>query len=270
MPPWVDPPMWNVVRNATDNGCFETMRAYHGRIFRLDAHLSRLAASCQDLGLPMPDRRTLGRQLTQALAASRITEAMVRIALMPRGRRAPAASSIVVQPVPVPSASLYRRGIRLAVVPTRKFSVHAVDPQAKYSARLGSVLAVQDAQLRKADEALWVDAMGYVTESTASNFGLIREGTIVTPPCSLGLLAGITRDVLFELAASLRIPIREMPLTRHEVYNAAEVFLLSTLKEILPVTDVDGRRIGTGKPGPLTQRLHRAFRRLVQRELNLV
>jgi branched-chain amino acid aminotransferase len=170
--------------------------------------------------------------------------------------------------VPVPPASLYRRGIRLAIVPTRKFSVHAVDPQAKYSARLGSVLAVQDAQLRKADEALWVDAMmGSVTESTASTFGLIREGTIVTPPCSLGLLAGITRDVLFELAASLRIPIRETPLTRHEVYNAAEVFLLSTLKEILPVTDVDGRRIGTGKPGPMARRLLQAFRRLVRKEL---
>jgi len=269
MPPWVEPSTWNVSRDTTANGCFETMRAYEGRIFRLEAHLSRLAASCQDLGLPMPDRHTLARQLTRALAAAHIKEAMVRIALMPSRSLPPAAApSIVVQPVPVPAASAYRRGIRLAIVPTRKFPIGAIDAQAKYSARVGSVLAVLDAQLRGADEALWVDAMGYVTESTASNLGIVREGAVMTPPCHLGLLAGITRDVLFELAATLRIPIRETPLTRHEVYNAAEVFLLSTLKEVLPVTDVDGRRIGKGSPGPVTQRLLRAFRALVKRELH--
>ena len=278
MPQLVEPSAWNVVQEATDNGCFETMRAYHGRIFRLEAHLSRLHASCQDLGLTLPDRRELARLATDTLASSRLQEAIVRIALMPRpdGRTAP---SIVVRSVSLPPASAYRRGIRLAIVPTRKFSVNTIDPQAKYSARLGSVLAVLDAQLRRADEALWVDAMGYVTESTASNVGIVREGTIVTPPCHLGLLAGITRDVLFELAAALGI--RETPLTRHEVYNASEAFLLSTIKEILPVTSVDGRRIGSGTPphqtawwggtpGPIARQLHRAFRQLVHRELHLV
>ena len=269
MPQLVEPLAWNVVHDATDNGCFETMRAYQGRIFRLEAHLSRLAASCQDLGLTMPDRRELARLAANTLASSGLQEAIVRIALMPRGQ-APAAPSIVVQPIHLPPASAYRRGIRLAIVPTRKFSVKTIDPQAKYSARLGSVLAVLDAQLRRADEALWVDAMGYVTESTASNMGIVREGTILTPPCHLGLLAGITRDVLFEIAAARRIPIHETPLTRHDVYNASEAFLLSTIKEVLPVTNVDGRRIGTGKPGPVTRRLLQEFRRLVRRGLQHV
>ncbi len=268
MPPWVEPSTWNVVRDTTGNGCFETMRAYRGRIFRLEAHVNRLAASCQDLGLPMPNRQMLVRQLTHALVAANIKEAVVRIALIPRSL-APADPSIVVQPVPVPAASAYRRGIRLAIVPTRKFPVSTIDAQAKYSARAGSILAVLDAQLRNADEALWVDAMGYVTESTASNLGIVREDAVMTPPCHLGLLAGITRDVLFELAATLRIPIRETPLTRHEVYNAKEAFLLSTLKEVLPVTEVDGRRIGPGKPGPITRRLHQAFHRLVRKELRV-
>jgi branched-chain amino acid aminotransferase len=114
-----------------------------------------------------------------------------------------------------------------------------------------------------------MDALGGVTESTASNFGIVSRGTIVTPPCWLGLLAGITRDVLFELARELRVPIREVPLTRHDVYNADEAFLTSTLKEVLPVTTVDGRPIGTGRPGPIARKLHRAFRELVRRELKL-
>lgn len=284
MPRLVKPASGPLPRAMTSNGCFETMRVYRGRIFRLAAHMERLAASAQDLGVALPwDRREGARQLQRALASSGLQEAVVRIALFPRSRSLPPAAalpspphakrgvpgsvaSIVVQPAHLPPASAYRRGIRLAVVPTRKFPVSTIDNQAKYSARLASVMAVADAQLRGADEALWMDALGYVTESTASNFGIVREHTIVTPPCWLGLLAGITRDVLCELAVSLRIPLRELPLTRHEIYNAEEAFLTSTLKEVLPVTAIDGRRIGTGTPGPVSKRLLTAFRALVKRE----
>lgn len=265
MPVHVDPRRGALPEAWASNGCFETMRAYRGRIFRLDAHLDRLEGSATYLGVRAPERHQLRQQLLRALASSGVREAMVRVALIPRGATAP--PQIVVQPASRPPASAYRRGIRLAVVPTRKFAVSTIDPQAKYSARLGSVMAILEAQLRGADEALWMDAMGTVTESTASNFGIVRDGTIATPPCWLGLLAGITREVLFELAQELRVPVREVPLTRHDVYNADEAFLTSTIKEILPVTTIDGRRIGTGRPGPLTRRLNRAFRELVQREL---
>ncbi len=266
MPQLADPSRVPVADEATLNGCFETMRAYGGRIFRLEPHLDRLYASAKYLGLvPPKDRRLLARQLTRALASSRLSEAVVRVALMPRGRQ-PASPNIVVWPAHVLPAAMYRRGIRIAVVPARKFSVGAVDPQSKYSARLGSVLAVLDAQLRGVDEALFMDAVDGVTESTASNFGIVRDGVILTPPCYLGLLAGITRDVLFELAQALHIPIQETRLTRHDVYNAHEAFLSSTLKDYLPVTMVDGRRIGTGYGGPITGRLNRAFRQLVRKE----
>ena len=280
-----DPPRWWLPHETRSNGCFETMRAYQGKIFRLNAHLDRLYASAKFLGTRAPiDREHLGRRLRSALERSGLREAVVRVALMPGdGEAHPhttlsaseaefgvgAHPSIVVQRVGLPSASAYRRGIRVAIVPARKFAVGSITPQAKYSARLGSVLAVMEAQLRGMDEALFMDALGYVTESTASNFGIIRQGTILTAPCSTGLLAGITRDVLFELADGLEVPIREMPFTRHDVYNAEEAFLSSTIKEVLAVTSVDGRRIGTGRPGPITKRLRRAFRELVQRELNL-
>jgi branched-chain amino acid aminotransferase len=245
------------------------MRAYGGRIFRLEDHLDRLYASAQFLGTRLPrDRRALGKRLTVALERSKLREAIVRIALLPR-QGAPADPSVVVQPVSLPPASAYRRGIRLAVVPARKFSVGSITPQAKYSARLGSVLAVSDAQLRGVDEALFMDPMAGVTESTASNFGIVCRKTILTPPYWLGLLAGITRDVLFELAEHEGLVIREVPLTRHDLYNADEAFLTSTIKEVLAVTWIDGRKIGTGCPGAMTRRLHRAFRQLVRRELRL-
>ncbi len=267
---FVKPEQWALPSTETSNGCFETMRAYAGRIFRLETHLDRLYASAQFLGTRPPvNRANLGRQLTEALARSRVKDAVVRVALMPR-RGASARPSIVVQPATLPSRAVYRRGIRVAVVPARKFSVASVNPQAKYSARLGSVLAVEDARLRRVDEAMFMDAMGGVTESTASNVGLVSHGTVYTPPCWLGLLRGITRDVLFELAGSLQVPIREEPLTRHDFYNADEMFIMSTIKEMLPVTWIDGRKVGTGRPGPVTTRLQQAFRALVRHELALV
>ena len=269
MPRLVEPPKYAVPTEQTANGCFETMRAYHGRIFRLEAHLDRLYASAQFLGTRAPlNRRGLMAQLNGALARSGLQDAVVRVALLVRqGQNAK--PSIVVQPAIQPTREQYRQGIRVAVIPARKFSVASITPQSKYSARLGSVLAVQDAQVRGVDEALFMDAIGSVTESTASNFGIVSRGAIHTPPVWLGLLAGITRDVLCELAEILHIPIRETPLTRHDLYNADEAFMTSTLKEVLGVTWIDGRRIGLGRPGRITGMLGKAFRRLVHQELNI-
>ena len=274
MPSVAEPRSGPVPTEAASNGCFETMRAYHARIFRLEQHLDRLESSARYLGLCAPLQRSRIRsRLTEALRASGIQEAIVRIALLPqpRGiRRAEAPDvlpSVVVQPVQLPTAQAYRQGIRVAVVPTRKSAVNAIDPRAKYSARLGSILAVADAQLRGVDEALFLDALGGVTESTASNFFIVARGGLVTAPCWIGLLQGVTRDVIGELANALRIPLREEPITRHDVYTADEAFLSSTIKEVLAVTTVDGRRIGSGVCGPMTARLHRAFKALVAKEL---
>jgi branched-chain amino acid aminotransferase len=265
----VEPAVGRVPTEAGANGCFETLRAYQGKLFRLEGHLDRLYASAQFLGTRAPaDRAALRRTLTEALERSRIREAVVRVALIPvPGQEA--RPHVVVRPVPLPLASAYRTGIKVATVPARKFSVASITPQAKYSARMGSVMAVQDAILRRMDEALFLDASGSVTESTASNFAVVRRGAVQTPPMWLGLLAGITRDVLEEITGELGLRFEQIPLTRHDVYNADEAFMTSTLKEVLAVTWVDGRRIGTGKPGPVTQRLLRAFRALVRRELGL-
>ena len=263
------PPSWALPEIHTSSGGFETMRVYAGGIFRLQDHLVRLWATAQYLGLTIPmSQAELGRRLHEAVASSGIQEAIVRVALIPDTKRV-VSPSIVVQPVPLPPPELYRRGIRLAVVPTKKFPVAQIDPQSKFSARLGSILAVMDAQLRGADEALFLDELGTITESTASNFGMIKNGAFLAAPCSSGLLAGITWQVLLELTGALKIPVHETPLTRHDVYNADEAFLTSSIKEVLPVTVIDGRAIGGGKPGPVSARLQRAFSALVGREMGL-
>jgi branched-chain amino acid aminotransferase len=276
---YTEPARWALPDLASASGCFETMRVYRGRIFRLDGHLQRLWASARflDVEIPMTPRE-LGRRLETAVARSGLREAAARVALIPdaapdpsrigsAGSRA-AQPQIVVAPVQVPAPALYRRGIRVAIVPARKFPVRQIDPQAKYSARLGSILAVQDAQLRGVDEAIFLDAAtGSVTESTASNFGMIKRGEFLAAPCWLGLLAGITWQVVLEAAARLKLPVRHTPLTRHDLYNADEAFLLSTIKEVLPVREIDGRAIGGGRPGPWSGKLLRAFRAVVRAEI---
>ena len=263
-----EPSRWALPDEASASGCFETMRAYGGRIFRLEQHLDRLEGSMAHLGVRLSmDRAALARRLRAALARSGVREAVVRVALIPSGERL-ASPSIVVQRISLPTAAAYRRGIRVAVVPTRRFPVGQIDPQAKFSSRLGSILAVMEAQLRGVDEAIFLDgATGVVTESTASNLGIIKDGAVLASPCEFGLLAGVTWEAVTELAPAAGLVVGRQPLTRHDCYNADEAFLLSTIKEVLPVTMIDGRRIGTGRPGPQTMRLRRAFRRLVQREL---
>ena len=269
------PEQWALPDTLSSSGGFETMRAYQGRIFRLDQHLDRLAGTAQYLGLRLSlEREQLRDRLVQVLRGSGVPEAVVRVALIPVSADASsgwrtAQPSIVVQPAQWPPAAWYRRGIRVAVVPTRKFPSAQISPQAKYSARLGSVMAVMDAQLRQVEEALFMDALGYVTESTASNFGIVARGEFAAPPCWLGLLAGVTWGALTEAASAVGLRYRETPLTRHDLYNAEEAFVCSTLKELLPVTVIDGRRIGGGRPGPWAGKLHRAFRTIVRRELDL-
>lgn len=271
MRPHTEPAAWPLPGLETSSGCFETMRIYAGTIFRLPAHLERLYASARSLGVTLPKPPAqLGRRLTSTVRRSGLKEAIIRVAMIPSSAGTRTASpSIVVQPVPLPPPALYRRGLRIAIVPTKKFPIAQINPQAKFSARQGSVLAVMEAQLRGADEAVFLDERGYVTESTASNLGMIKAGRFIAPPCWLGLLPGITWQAVEEVAPSVGLRLEERPVTRHELYNADEAFLTSTIKEVIPVTQIDGRRIGAGRPGASTARLRRAFQELVRRELRL-
>lgn len=246
-----------------DQGCFETMRAYDGRILELEAHLERLWDSARALLLPVAETPAAAkRAVLGALARSHHRSALVRIQLVAAG--VGVQLRVVVQPFhPLPER-LFREGVRLVTVPTRKAPVAAIDYQSKASARLGSVLAVIEAAQAGGFEGVMLGREGWATETTISNLFAVRGGRLLTPPCRLGVLAGITRQLVMEVARGAGLSTVECPLTRHDLYNADELFLSSTTKELLPVVRLDGRAIGTGRPGPVSRRLHRALQHRIK------
>ena len=231
------------------SGAFETCRVKGGKVVNLRDHLERLKASLNSLGIPWqgdPARRALME------AGRGLKKGYVRIAVRRWGT-----PSIVVHRQPgVPYSSRTRqRGIVLRTVPTRWPLAGGAPAQVKGSERLSGVLARLEGE--DAAEVLRIGPHGYLTEGTASNLFLVRHGTLATPPAWLGVLEGVTRARLIKTARALKIPVTEIPLTRHELFNAEEAFLTNVLMGILPIRQVDGRRIGLHVPGPITRRLMR-------------
>jgi branched-chain amino acid aminotransferase len=161
------------------------------------------------------------------------------------------------EPIPEEESA---RGLRLAVVSIRRNAKNALDPAIKSCNLLNNILAMREAQARGASEAILLNASGDVAECASSNVFVVKEGVVRTPPLEAGILAGITREVVLELCRDLDIRCREETLTTDGLLRANEVFITSSLKEVAAVTEVDGQRIGNGRPGPVTLRLLRAFR----------
>jgi branched-chain amino acid aminotransferase len=154
----------------------------------------------------------------------------------------------------------YEDGIRVAAVGVRRNHPRALDPAIKSSNLLNNVLAMREAQARGAEEPLLLNHEGFLAEGASTNVFLARGGTLLTPPLSAGILAGITREVVLELVPRLGIPSREEPLRLEDLLAADEAFLTSTTREVVPVAQVDETPVGTGRPGPLTRRVLEAFR----------
>lgn len=265
---------------------YEVVRTYGGRPFELDAHLARLAHSALRLGLELPwdaarTARELGRTLEAARAAGAaagdpadapwnrgewyarivMTRGAGEIGLDPALAVDPRAL-VIVQPLHAPPARAYAEGVAVAIVGVRRASTAAVDPSAKTGAHLPHVLAVKEARAAGAHEALLLDDHGRVTEGSSSNVFVVAGGTLRTPPPAAGILEGVTRKLVLRLAGENGVPAQQLALRPEDVAGADEVFLTSTMREILPVVKVDGAVIGSGRPGPVTERLHRAFRRM--------
>jgi branched-chain amino acid aminotransferase len=160
----------------------------------------------------------------------------------------------------------YDKGLSIVTVPTRRVSPAALPSTVKSLNYLNNVLAKIEARQAGALEAIMLNEQGFVAECTADNVFVIHRGVIVTPATSQGALKGITRGVVFDLAESLGVPIREANLTRYDVWCADECFLTGTAAEVVPIVKLDGREIGDGKPGPVTTRLMAAFKDRVTRE----
>jgi branched-chain amino acid aminotransferase len=249
---------------------FETVRTYARRLFALDEHLRRLERSAAALAIELPvARAVLAAECERAVAEAGEGEHYVRV-MVTRGSgplgldpalALRAMRVVIVEPVaPLPVAQ-YRDGIRARCVQTVRASDAA--HSAKLSNYLASVLALGEARKAGADEALVVNRDGLLVEGTTANVFVVRAGAVVTPPVEAGLLPGITRAIVLDLCAREGVLASERTLWPEQLQDADEMFITSSLRELLPVVEVDGRAVGSGRPGPVTRTLHRAFRRHV-------
>jgi branched-chain amino acid aminotransferase len=254
------------------DGVFEGLRAYNGRVFKLERHIDRLFESAHAIRLPIPDGRdAVAAIVLETCRRNAIGDGYIRL-VVTRGpgelgidpascRRA--ALIAIAKPV----GPLYRRvgdaGVTLVTSPFRRVAADALSPSIKSLNYLNNVLARIDATDRGADEALFLDRDGYVAEATADNIFVVANGVLRTPPATQ-TLRGITRETILELAALRRIPVSECPLTLFDVWSAAEVFMCGTMAEVVPVGRVDGRVIGDGTAGPITRAMLLAYHELVR------
>jgi branched-chain amino acid aminotransferase len=248
---------------------YETLRTYNSRPFRLDLHLRRLRISAGRLGIDIPmDDPALSRTLDALLGKAANPESYIRL-IVTRGvgdisyrfeRVAGPTVVMAVKPFEPPSEAEVREGCTVFVVSIRRNHPDALDPAIKSCNLLNSVLAVREAQKKGGAEAILLNQRGEVAEGASSNIFIVKKDALLTPPLNAGILPGITRVVVLEIASRLGIPAREETVTLPALAGADEAFLTSTVREILPIRAVDGRPVGSGRPGPLTERVRAAFR----------
>ena len=262
------------------DGVFETMRAYGGVAFRLDAHLARLARGAAALGIAAPGTEELRGWVEDALRAASSEEGTADVALrmtVTRGAGAigvapPTAGAaeaptgvLTVQPVPRFPPALYAAGLS-AHIASGVRNARAMAAGHKTLGYTDAVLALAEARRAGAEEALFLDGDGHCSEATSSNLFAWTGATLLTPPLSCGALPGITRAAVLELAGAAGIPTEERAFDALELLAAREAFLTSSLRELAPVVRVGGRAIGAGVPGPVTLRLTSDYAALVRRE----
>lgn len=257
------------------DGVFEGIRLYGGNVFRLEEHLERLEHSAKAIMLQLPlSREELSWATCETCRQNDLTDAYIRLVvtrgvgdlglapwLCPKPSLFIIASKISLYP-----QEYYDNGLAIVTVPTRRISPAALPPTVKSLNYLNNILGKIEAKQFGALEAIMLNDQGYVAECTADNIFIVQKGEILTPAASQGALKGITRGTIIDIAKDLGIPLRETDLTRYDVWCSDECFLTGSGAEVIPVVKLDGRSIGSGKPGPITQRVLADFRRRVRVE----
>ena len=255
------------------DGVFEGIRFYNGRVFRMDEHMDRLWESARSICLEIPiSRREMDEALLETIRQNDLRDGYVRLivtrgvgnlGLNPAQCKQPSVI-IIVSTIALYPEEVYKRGLTVVTVATRRMGPATLNPAIKSLNYLNNVLARIEANLANADEALMLNDAGNIAECTADNVFIVKRGQIMTPPITAGALRGITRAVVFDIANELGIKISEPELTRHDLYIADEAFLTGTAAEVIPMIKVDGRTIGNGKPGEITNRTIARFRELTR------
>jgi branched-chain amino acid aminotransferase len=253
------------------DGVFEGIRFYNGRVFRLEEHIDRLFDSARAIALNIGLEKSAVIEATlETIRQNKLQDGYIRL-VVTRGvgdlglnpMLCPKASMIIIaSKITLYSAEKYENGLDVVTCATRRIPHGALSPMVKSLNYLNNVMAKIEAQNAGAGEGLMLNEQGFVSECTGDNIFIIKNGVISTPPIAAGALAGVTRAVVFDLAAEFGIPIREPMMTRYDIFTADECFLTGTAAEVIPAVKLDTRLIGDGKPGPITQRLIGRFREL--------
>jgi branched-chain amino acid aminotransferase len=257
------------------DGVFEGIRIYHGRVFRLEQHLKRLYRSAKYINLTIG--KTFEEMTEVVLETCRkngLSDGYIRL-VVTRGtgtlglspRSCPVATTVViVDRLAIYPPEQYEKGLAVMTVSTRRNLVDALDPQLKTLNYLNNILASIEASRSGFEEALMLNSEGFVAEASADNIFIIRDKRLMTPPTFVGALPGITREAILEIAPELGLMPVETHMTLSDIYNADECFLTGTAAEVIAVSEVDSRPIGTGTAGPITRKINERFRKLTKDE----
>lgn len=254
------------------DGVFEGMRCYSGTVFRLEEHLQRLHQSALAINLQLPvSLDTIAADVNRTFAANGMTDGYIRL-VVTRGsgtlgldpnRCSNPQVIIIADHISLYPEEYYRDGMEIVTAATMRNHPAALSPRIKSLNYLNNILAKMEGLRAGCVEALMLNHKGEVAECTGDNIFIVRGGVLMTPPIDAGILEGITRNAVLDLARAESIPAEERTLLRHDIFIADECFLTGSAAEVIPVTKLDARVIGTGKPGPITQRLRTAFHKMV-------
>ncbi|HVX64346.1 MAG TPA: branched-chain-amino-acid transaminase [Pirellulales bacterium] len=255
------------------DGVFEGIRSYSGKIFRLEQHLDRLWDSAKAIWLKIPmTKEAMGKALYETLELNEIVDGYIRL-VVTRGagtlgldpnRTDNPQVIIIADKIALYPQEMYEKGLDIITVSVVRNHPAALSPRIKSLNYLNNILAKIEGLNAGCVEALMLNTKGEVAECTGDNIFLVRNGVLLTPPIEAGILEGITREAVIELAREAGLEIREIPFTKHDVYIADECFLTGTAAEVIPVVKVDDREIGDGRPGPLTRDLLERFHKLTR------
>ncbi|AJS57526.1 branched-chain-amino-acid transaminase [Paenibacillus sp. IHBB 10380] len=254
------------------DGIFEGIRIYDGNIFKCAEHLSRLYDSAKSIGLVIPlSQDEIREAMAETIRRNDMRNGYIRLVvsrgvgnlgLDPR-RCANPTVLIIVEQLAIYSEEAYINGLRAVSVSQRRNIPDALNPKIKSLNYLNNILVKMQSNFADADEAIMMNAQGYVTEGSGDNIFIVKNNVIFTPPCYLGALEGITRLAIIELCEQLGYKLKEEPFTMHDVYIADEVFFTGTAAEVIAAREIDGRVIGSGQAGPITLKLLEEFRNIV-------
>jgi branched-chain amino acid aminotransferase len=255
------------------DGVFEGIRVYSGKVFRLREHVDRLYESARHIYLEIPwPREKMAEEVLRTVQANDKRDGYIRL-VVTRGcgslgldpnKCSDPQVIIIVDDIALYPPEFYEKGLEVITSSFVRNHPNALNPRIKSLNYLNNILAKVEAVRAGCQEAIMLNHLGEVAECTGDNLFLVKRGVLRTPHVNAGILEGITRNAVLELARDAGIPVQEMVLSRHDVYSADECFLTGTAAEVVPVVKVDGRPVGNGKPGPITRQLRERFQALVR------